>query len=77
MDFAKVINDEQGQLLRLPEGYRFDCDEVVIKKIGSYLISVYTKDTAINILREGLEEGFSEDCVKAIRDMKESQRKTS
>ncbi len=77
MDFAKVINDEEGQLLRLPKGYRFDCDEVVIKRIGSRLISVYSKNDAKEIFRESLDGGFSEDCITAIEELKESQRKTT
>lgn len=77
MDFAKVINDEEGQLLRLPKGYHFDCDEVVIKRIGSRLISVYSKNDAKEIFRESLNEGFSEDCITAIEELKGSQRKST
>ena len=35
---AKIENDGDEQILVFPEGFRFDCDEVMIEKAGSCFI---------------------------------------
>ena len=35
---AKVIQDGDDQIIVFPEGFRFDCEEVLIEKVGNALI---------------------------------------
>ncbi len=35
---AKIFMDGADQMVRLPEEFRFDCDEVCIKRIGSTVV---------------------------------------
>lgn len=38
MDKAKVFWSGRSQAVRLPKNYRFDCDEVRIRRVGSSLV---------------------------------------
>ena len=36
---AKVVQDGDDQIIVFPEGFRFDCEEVLIEKVGNvYLL---------------------------------------
>lgn len=35
---AKVVQDGDDQIIVLPDGFRFDCEEVLIEKVGNALI---------------------------------------
>ena len=35
---AKVFENGRSQAVRLPKGYRFHCDEVMVNKIGDVVI---------------------------------------
>ena len=35
---AKVVQEADDQIIVFPEGFRFDCDEVLIEKVGNALI---------------------------------------
>ena len=37
-DTAKVFMSGRSQAVRLPREYRFDCDQVAIRKVGRHLI---------------------------------------
>ena len=38
METAQVLTDSRGQLVSIPQEYRFDVDEVFVSKIGNALI---------------------------------------
>jgi len=42
MKTAKVFKNGQSQAVRLPKEFRFDCDEVMIKKSGNTLVLIPT-----------------------------------
>jgi len=48
---AKVFKNGASQAVRLPKEFRFDCDEVVIKKVGS-LVLLYPKDKVRDCLED-------------------------
>ena len=35
---AKIFENGRSQAVRLPKDYRFDCDEVIVNKIGDAVI---------------------------------------
>lgn len=40
MDKAKIFKNGQSQAIRLPKKYRFELDEVYIKKIGNLVVLI-------------------------------------
>ena len=38
MEVAKVFKTGRSQAIRLPKDYRFDCEEVLISRVGKALI---------------------------------------
>ena len=61
MTTAKLFANGQSQAVRLPKEYRFDGDEVIIKKIGNAVVLIPKGkewDTFINGL-----VGFSDDFM--------------
>lgn len=61
MKTAKVFMSGGSQAVRLPKEYRFDCDELVVNKVGEVVI-LLPKDKARQTLFEGLS-GFSDDFM--------------
>lgn len=64
-DMAKVIRTGSGQSVELPEGYRFDADEVRIHREGERIVlepadSAIDPETGLTIarLRELIQEGI-------------------
>ncbi len=66
METAKVFQNGRSQAVRLPKEFRFDCDEVVVKKLGD-MVLLYPEDKAFDIFKESIG-GFTDDCVSAIED---------
>jgi len=65
---AKLFQNGQSQAVRLPKEYRFDDDEVYIKKIG-YLVLLIPRGKEWEIFMEGIN-GFSEDFeVERLNDI--------
>lgn len=62
MATAKVFMSGRSQAVRLPKEFRFDCDEVIIRKMGEMVVLV-PKDKARQTLFEGLG-GFSDDFME-------------
>lgn len=65
MDIAKIFENGRSQAVRLPKEYRFDNEEVFIKRIGEMVVLI-PKDKIWDIFLEGLDE-FSEDFLNFKR----------
>lgn len=66
MATAKIITDGNTQMVRLPVGYRFDCDEVEVQQIGSE-IRLAPKSNRSAELLEALT-GFSNDFADIVEE---------
>lgn len=66
MAIARVINDGDTQIVRLPIGFRFDCDEVEVEQIGSVIRLAPQKSTKEELL-DALT-GFSDDFADIVED---------
>ena len=65
METAKIFESGESQVVRLPEKFRFDADEVFIQKLGNAVILV-SKDDLWQTSIEGLD-GFTEDFFEEGR----------
>ena len=50
---AKIFSNGASQAVRLPKEFRFDADEVCIKRVGSAVL-LFPKDAAWEIMAESL-----------------------
>ncbi len=50
MQTARIFNNGNSQAVRLPKEFRFDEDEVIIKKVGDMVILLPTKYKAETLL---------------------------
>ena len=50
---AKVFRNGASQAIRLPKEFRFDAEEVCIKRIGSAVL-LYPKDAAWDLMAEAM-----------------------
>ncbi|MCM1166651.1 MAG: type II toxin-antitoxin system VapB family antitoxin [Lachnospiraceae bacterium] len=66
METAKVFQNGRSQAVRLPKEFRFDCDEVVVKKLGD-MVLLYPEDKALDIFKESIG-GFTDDFVSAVEE---------
>ena len=60
---ARIFINGASQAVRLPKEFRFDTDEVCIRRIGSAVL-LFTEDSAWDLLRETLgraDEDFMAD----------------
>lgn len=64
MAIAKITTDGDTQIVRLPIGFHFDCDEVEVEKIGSVIRLVPQKSSSTELL-EALT-GFSDDFADIV-----------
>ena len=65
---AKVFINGASQAVRLPKEFRFDADEVCIKRIGSGVL-LFPKEAAWDLMREAL--GKADDDFMADREQPE------
>ena len=63
---AKIFKNGASQAVRLPKEFRFDCDEVCIKRIGSSVV-LYEKGTAWDSLKNASGK-ISDDFMAGGRD---------
>lgn len=64
MDTAKIFENGRSQAVRLPKQFRFDSDEVFIKKIGKSVMLIPKEEDALwETFINGLK-GFSDDFMK-------------
>lgn len=64
MDTAKIINDGDTQVIRLPETYHLDCDEVYIKKTPKGVLLIPNSNSIWDVWEANLnkyDEPFMED----------------
>jgi antitoxin VapB len=66
MNIAKLFLNGQSQAVRLPKAYRFNGDEVYIKKIGDAVV-LFPKDREWDMFLRGLD-GFSDDFMNDGRE---------
>ena len=59
---AKVFKNGSSQAIRLPKEFRFDDDEVYVKRIGSAVL-VFPKDKAWDLMAEAIGQ-FDEDFMR-------------
>ena len=71
MDTAKIFKSGRSQAVRLPKEFRFDGDEVFIKKVGEAVV-LLPREGTWRTLYESLD-GFSEDFM-AERDQPTDQQ---
>jgi antitoxin VapB len=63
---AKIFMDGADQMVRLPDEFRFDCDEVCIKRIGSTVV-LYERGKAWDIFENTVGK-ISDDFLADGRD---------
>lgn len=61
METAKLFMNGRSQAVRLPKGFRFEGEEVFVKKVGDAVVLMPQRDPW-RMLRDSLE-GFSEDFM--------------
>lgn len=68
METAKVFENGRSQAVRLPKQFRFNTDEVFIRKIGSAVMLIPKQEDALwEMFMSGLNN-FSEDFMKDGRE---------
>ena len=72
METAKLFENGRSQAVRLPKEFRFDGDEVFIKKLGNCVL-LFPKDDDVlwETFMEGVH-GFTDDqfeAMESVRDM--------
>ena len=66
MTTAKLFKNGQSQAVRLPKEYRFEGEEVFLKKIGNAVL-IFPIGEEWEMFKEGLA-GFSDDFMEGGRD---------
>ena len=61
MEKAKIFQNGSSQAVRLPKEYRFDCDEVAIRRLG-HLVMLYDPQKEEEIFDYAVS-GVSDDFV--------------
>lgn len=72
MNTAKLFVNGNSQAVRLPKEYRFQGDEVVIKRMGNAVV-LLPKDDPWKVMFDALTE-FPED-FKMVREQPETQER--
>ena len=70
MKIAKLLQNGQDQVIKLPVEYKFLSEEVYIKKVGDTLM-IFPKDRIWETFLQGLNE-FTDDFMSNRRDIEES-----
>jgi antitoxin VapB len=65
-DIAALVEDESGQSVRLPEGYRFDASEVRVRREGNALVLEPVAEKSDEWAWLDDLTGFSDDMVDSI-----------
>ena len=71
MAMAKVFQNGRSQAIRLPKEFRFDEDEVCIKKVG-YTVMIYPKAKEKEIFLSSLGK-LSEDFYESVAEQRAAQ----
>ena len=73
MDTAKLFTNGKSQAVRLPKEYRFEGEDVYIKKIGE-VVYLFPKTSIWKVFMDGLD-GFSNDFMAEGREQGEAQER--
>ena len=73
MDTAKLFTNGKSQAVRLPKEYRFEGEDVYIKKIGE-VVYLFPKTSVWKVFMDGLD-GFSSDFMAEGREQGEAQER--
>lgn len=69
---AKIFENGRSQAVRLPKEYRFDCNEVMVNKIGDIVVLMPKNNKWNGVLLSG---SFSEDFFKDGRKQPELEKR--
>ena len=70
---AKIFENGRSQAVRLPKECRFDCNEVLVNKIGK-VVMLMPKEEGWNIFFDSLEQ-FPDDFMEEGRQQGEQQER--
>ena len=56
MEIAKIFYYNNSQAVRLPDKYRFTCDEVTVQQVGSSLVLTPKDKIHNSLLSDGIEQ---------------------
>ena len=73
MDTAKLFTNGKSQAVRLPKEYRFEGEDVYIKKIGE-VVYLFPKTSIWKVFMDGLD-GCSNDFMAEGREQGEAQER--
>jgi antitoxin VapB len=74
MTTAKLFKNGQSQAVRLPKEFRFEGDEVIIKRVGKAVVLLSASDS-FDTLFDSLDE-FSDDFMDERNQPKEQQQRS-
>jgi len=74
MTTAKLFKNGQSQAVRLPKEFRFDGDEVIIKRVGKAVVLLSASDS-FDTLFDSLEE-FSDDFMSERNQPTKQQQRS-
>jgi len=71
---AKIFRNGASQAVRLPKDFRFDADEVYVKRIGSAVL-LYPKDSAWDLMEATLGKADADFMADRDQPVKPDKRK--
>lgn len=71
---AKIFTNGASQAVRLPKEFRFDVDEVCIKRIGSGVL-LFPKESAWGLFRESLAKADEDFMADRNQPQRPEERK--
>lgn len=74
MTTAKLFKNGQSQAVRLPKEFRFEGDEVIIKRVGKAVVLLSASDS-FDTFFDSLEE-FSDDFMSERNQPTEQQQRS-
>jgi antitoxin VapB len=74
MTTAKLFKNGQSQAVRLPKEFRFEGDEVIIKRVGKAVVLLSASDS-FDTLFDSLDK-FSDDFMDERNQPKEQQQRS-
>ncbi len=63
MQIAKVIIQDNRQLVQLPEGFSLPCEEVYVKRLGKSVLLIPKDADLWNLMAENLDQ-FTKDFME-------------
>jgi antitoxin VapB len=69
---AKIFMNGRSQAIRLPKEFRFECDEVYVKRVGADVVISSKKPTWDGFFNQ--KSAFAEDFMRNREDSKPQER---